>query len=175
MTKKPALAHPNIGFCGFPATGKDELAKALVLLGYTRLCPADIIKQQLDSLIRHYFKFSAWTEDREQKEKIRPVLEAWGTANYGHIFNTYFDTVEGANKSGKSVVNTRVLRLAEARHWKRTGGVLVAVTRRGTGPATLHEANEFEAILDAGLVDSVVENDSTIEALHTQARKLTTL
>jgi len=97
----------RIALTGYGGCGKDELARPLVAHGYTRRCFGDVIKRQLDPLIREHFGFSAFTSDLAEKAKIRPILEQWGECNYDRVAGEFFDTVP------EYCVNTRISRMGE--------------------------------------------------------------
>ncbi len=71
-----------VAFAGYAGAGKDEAAKALLEIGYTRRNFGDYIKAELDPLVQQCFGFSAFTEVRERKSMIRAILEQWGEARY---------------------------------------------------------------------------------------------
>lgn len=158
---------PNlIAFAGYSRSGKDTAAKALYPLGYKKHAFGDIIKEDLNGLIKKHFGFSAFTEDNAQKEKIRRTLEAWGEDNYDAIFDEYFLTLP------EKAVNTRLIRAKEAWEWKRRGGIIVAIIKKDLQPATEWEQDRLTELFNVGLVDRVIWNDGTPEELHTKVRQL---
>jgi hypothetical protein len=100
-----------IAFAGYAREGKDAAAQRLIADGWKRCAFGDIIKRQMDPLINHHLGFSAFTEDDTQKKKIRPILEQWGEVNYDGVMREFFDTLPAR------AVNTRLVRLREAKEW----------------------------------------------------------
>ena len=56
-------------------------------------------------------KVACFTEDDTQKKKIRPILEQWGEVNYDGVMKEFFHTLPSR------AVNTRLVRLREAKEW----------------------------------------------------------
>ena len=149
-----------VALTGLSGVGKDEAAKCLIARGYKRAAFGDIIKRQVDALVREHFGFSAHTEDRVQKSLIRRTLEAWGEDNYDAILKEFFDTIPPL------AVNTRLMRVKEAEVWHDRGGVLLLIERPGTPAATLWERERLRELVDSGYVDGVIVNGGTVEELH---------
>jgi hypothetical protein len=154
---------PNlVAFTGYADSGKDEAARPLIEMGRERYCFGDIIKRQLDMIVQDHFGFSAFTENGSQKERIRPVMESWGEANYDKIFDEYF--------TGLSVkpfaVNARLVRVREAVEWKRRGGVIVCITRPGQRAATVWEEDRLRELWEGKLIDTEIINAATVRLLH---------
>lgn len=150
----------RIAFVGYARAGKDEAAKALYPLGYARSNFGDLIKSELDDLVKRHFRFSAFTEIDQQKQRIRATLQAWGDDNYDRLLGLYFSHLP------KRVVNTRLVRVAEAKRWVEEGGVLVRVTRPGISPATEWEFRAMQDLEDIIDFHAVIVNDGTVEELH---------
>jgi hypothetical protein len=162
---------PHIAFAGFARVGKDEAGAVLVANGYKRMAFGDIIKAQLDNLIKEHFGFSAFTTNTAEKTKIRCTLESWGEDNYESILKQF---MEQMSKSELPVVNTRIMRAREVIEWKKAGGVVVLVVRPGTAPFGKFETDCMMEILP--LIDYTIDNDSDLTALQAKvldlARKL---
>ena len=154
-----------VAFAGFADAGKDEAARPLLEAGYWRVCFGDIIKTQLDPLIREHFGFSAFTEDRTQKERIRRVMEAWGEDNYSAICDAFFRDLEPPS------VNTRLVRVREARLWTERGGIVVRVNRPGRTGATQWERDRLVELERGGFVSGSIENDGDIAGLQAKVRE----
>jgi hypothetical protein len=152
--------HPLIAFAGLAGAGKDVAAVPLIEAGYHRCCFGDIIKRQVDGLVRRHFGFSAHTLDRTEKEQIRRTLESWGEDNYtGVMFEFFRDLVCPA-------VNTRLVRVREATEWRKRGGVIWLITRHHNNGATDWERDRLGELLEAGMIDDEIENNSTAQVLH---------
>lgn len=158
---------PLVAFAGYARAGKDEAARCLVARGYTQRAFGDVIKKQLDVLVRLHFGFSAFTDDGHSKSRIRPILEQWGEVNYDAILREFFDTLPAR------CVNPRLVRVREAYAWRQRGGVLLLVDRwddmgRQVGPATAWEGERLEELKDAGYIDGTIVNNGSIQDLHHQ-------
>lgn len=149
-----------IALTGYGGCGKDELARPLIEHGYTRKCFGDIIKRQMDDLVKRHLGFSAFTTDPEQKARIRPILEQWGECNYEGISQEFFQDLP------EYCVNTRISRLSEIEEWLERGGVVVGVRRPGVTPQTEWERHLVYEQLRMGVVKLIICNDSTPAQLH---------
>ena len=113
-----------IAFAGYAREGKDAAAHKLISLGWKRIAFGDIIKRQLDPLVKQHLKFSAFTESDELKQLIRPILEQWGEVNYDGVMREFFDSLP------THAVNTRLVRLREAKEWISRGGIILRIRRQ---------------------------------------------
>lgn len=149
----------RIALHGYARTGKDTVGKILMQLfpGMIRRAYGDIIKEDMDPLIREHLGFSAFTEDDAQKALIRPLLIQWGYLNYASIEKRYFAGVPAM------IVNTRIFRPRECELWKQSYGVVWEVRRTGFGPAEPLEAAELLRCQGLGLIDAVLINDGCVE------------
>ncbi len=148
-----------IAFAGYAREGKDAAAQRLIASGWKRCAFGDIIKRQLDPLIKHHLGFSAFTEDDTQKKQIRPILEQWGEVNYDGVMREFFDTLPAR------AVNTRLVRLREAKEWMRRGGVILRIRRPGVEPATDWERDRLQELYDGGAMHDTILNEGTVEQL----------
>lgn len=149
-----------IAFAGYAREGKDAAAQRLVALGWRRIAFGDIIKRQIDPLVQQHLGFSAFTEDDSQKKQIRPILEQWGEVNYDGVMKEFFDTLP------PRAVNTRLVRLREAKEWIKRGGIILRIRRPGVAPATEWEAARLQELYDGGVVHDTIINDGTVEQLN---------
>lgn len=152
--------NKRIAFAGYAGVGKDEAAKPLIARGYKRCCFGDIIKKQIDPVVRQHLGFSAFTEDREQKKSIRRTLESWGEDNYDGIMREFFGNLP------ELAVNTRLVRTREAEEWRRQGGTIVLICRPGVAAATRWEEERLQELDACGFIDQVICNDGTAADLH---------
>jgi hypothetical protein len=153
----------RIALIGYARTGKDEVGKILVnRFGLTRVAFGDLIKADLDSLVRKHLGFSAFTEDDAQKNQIRGVLVHWGYANFASLERRLYETLP------VNAVNTRIVRLAECHRWRKAGGVIWWVRRPGKGPAEPKEAEELKAVEAAGLIERQIINMGSLAELEDQ-------
>lgn len=158
-----------IAFTGYARAGKDEAAKVLIENGWKRHAFGDIIKQQIDSLVRQHLGFSAFTEVDAEKRLIRGTLEQWGESNYANVMRAYFDTLP------PKTVNVRLCRAAEAVEWHKREGLIIEIKRRTNGewhpPATDWERGTVQGLRDADLVDITIVNDASPEHLRQTMRQ----
>jgi hypothetical protein len=148
-----------IAFAGYAREGKDAAAQRLITSGWKRCAFGDIIKVQLDPLMKEHLGFSAFTEDDTQKNQIRPILEQWGEVNYDGVIREFFDTLP------PRAVNTRLVRLREAKEWMRRGGVILRIRRPGVEPATDWERDRLQELYDVGAIHDTILNEGTVEQL----------
>lgn len=157
----------RLAFCGYSRSGKDTAAMPLIAAGtHERRCFGDIIKRQLDPLIREHFNFSAFTENDEEKKKIRLVLESWGDANDKRIREEFFASLP------RYCVNTRLFWPEEARVWRRHGGVIVEVVKPGVGASTVKELGAMKQLHEEHLIDHTLLNDGTVMQLWSKVKAL---
>jgi hypothetical protein len=148
-----------IAFAGFAREGKDAAAAKLVSLGWSRTAFGDIIKRQVDSLVKQHLGFSAFTEIDLEKRKIRPILEQWGEVNYDGVMQEFFGSLPNY------AVNTRLVRLREAKEWIDRGGIILRIRRPGVEPATDWERTRLQELYDGGVIHDTIINDSSLEVL----------
>jgi|GEM_PF-3092550 len=99
-----------------------------------------------------------FTEDRDVKALLRPILERGGELIYDYVFKAYFYRLHTLISEGKRVVNTRLCKVPEAQAWRELGGKLWVVKRENHPPATPWDAQVLEALHDGGWVDMVLHN-----------------
>ncbi len=157
----------HIALCGYARSGKDEVARILTEQhGYERIATGDQIKAELADLIERHFNFSVFTERDCDKNKIRPILEAWGEARRtDHLSRVLQIVCVGT----APYVNTRVMRVAECRAWKQaTGGFVVRVSRQQFEAVTDFESRCMSDLVEAQVIDAEILNHGTLEDLKTQ-------
>lgn len=150
----------RIALTGYSRVGKDEVAAILMDFGLTRVAFGDIIKRQLDPLIREHLGFSAFTEADHEKKRIRTTLESWGYANYSAILSELMTDLP------EKCVNSRLFRTPEAKLWREAGGVVWHVVRNGCVEHTPNEREETRRMWDANLVDLVLPNHGSLDDLR---------
>ena len=163
-------APRRVAFTGYARSGKDTAALPLIEANFGRRAFGDIIKKQVDRLVKDNLGFSAYTEVDTQKNFIRPLLETWGDINYSGVMSEFFALLPDA------VVNTRLCRVAEAREWRRQGGLIILVSRETDGllqsATTRWEYDVVHALELSGLIDMTLVNDGTVEELHGTVRDI---
>lgn len=152
----------RIALHGLARTGKDSVGRILMeaIPSLKRVAFGDIIKGDLDEVIRKHFGFSAFTEINEEKEIIRPVLVHWGYANYASIERRFFEALP------LHAVNTRIFRARECEHWVKAGGVVWEVLRPGAMPAEPKELEELTECRDRGFITRSIANFGTLDDLR---------
>jgi hypothetical protein len=103
--------------------------------------------------------FSAFTEDDTQKKQIRPILEQWGEANYDGVMEQFVEALP------PRAVNTRLVRLREAKECMRRGGIILRMRRPGVEPATDWERDRLQELYDAGAIHDTIINEGNVEQL----------
>jgi len=131
-----------IGICGFARSGKDSFANFLHSCFPQTIKKASLayeLKKDLDSFLISKIGISAFTEEPEQKEIIRPLLISWGTDVIRNNFSkTYWiekidkKVVENFN-SGFITVIPDVLFKNEI-EWVKQNGISIYIQRQGCFP-----------------------------------------
>ena len=161
------MACNLIAFAGYAGAGKDEAAVPLIANGYARHCFGDIIKRQLDEVVMRHFGFSAFTDNRQEKGRIRRTLESWGEDNYDAILEEFMASLP------EKAVNTRLVRVQEAKRWKQRGGIIMCIQRFRCQPATGWEKDRMDELEYGGLIDYTIQNNETVADLHAKVLKFT--
>lgn len=171
-----------IALTGYARSGKDVVAATLNRhFGHFRLATGDIIKRELNEAIKTSFGFSAFTEEDEEKRKIRNILEEWGNARYREILAEHMETVKKIQNLGdatwdlgRPIVNARLCRIEEAIAWKNIGGLIVRVVRRGVTAASPTEAMWADDLHNLGYLDYTLKNYGTKHELEAAAKDYVT-
>lgn len=174
-----------IGLHGFPRSGKDTAALALINDGFQRIALADPLRdgllgvdpvivnkfdwsdaRRLSALVRD-FGWETLKADDRFKDEVRRLSQNYGTEGGREIHGTscWLDAAERRICSPKVVV-TDVRFPNEAGWIRQNGGLLVKVVRPGVGAVNTH-ASETPIECDA-----IIENDSTIEDLLGSIRQV---
>ncbi len=100
----------------------------------------------------------AFTEFDPHKQVIRPILEKGGDLIYSWVSEEYFRQVDAALERGERVVNTRLVRIPEAREWVSRGGVIYVIERRDWPFASDWERDALATLKASGLVADTLYN-----------------
>lgn len=148
------MSRLRIALHGYARTGKDTVVGRLLTehYGLPRVAMGDLIKAQCDSITRSRLGISAFTIDPAAKERIRPLLVAWGDVFNGEILDAFCAGLP------ERCVSTRILRLEECQRWVDAGGQVWEVARPGFGPAEPREAEELRKCHKAGLISHTIVN-----------------
>ena len=160
-----------IGLCGYARVGKDEAAKALVELGWTRVAFADMLKDE----VCRTFGITP-IELSTRKEEWRPLLVEWGRARRRQD-PSYWITramAVAVNDLGKGVVVTDVRYWNEAKYLRGLEGTIVRIHRPGFEAINDEERASVAEIDGAQKILGVVniDNGSSVEALHNAIRNV---
>jgi hypothetical protein len=140
-----------IGLCGVARSGKDSFCKfskeILQEEGITpmRFAFADALKWECDKFLWSHTRISAFTDDNEEKDIIRPLLVAWGTNIRRKLDEDCW--IKKIEPEVKSCINnpqslpviTDVRYPNEADWVHKLGGAVIHISREGNGPANKEE------------------------------------
>ena len=146
-----------IGVSGFARSGKDtfyERCKIALEKEGKKVCRfafADALKSECDELLSKYTDISAFTENKTEKELVRPLLVTWGTN-----IRRELDQNCWIKKIQQDVVDKLIedyyvfitdVRFKNEAEWiKINGGLLVNIGREGIGPANHDEHRQYHHI-----------------------------
>jgi hypothetical protein len=134
-----------VGFCGPARVGKDDAVKSLLPFNFVRLAFADPLKKDLLPLFNMLGVDDP--NDPEIKEKIRPLLVAWGsTARSIKPDFWVHRTLVNYEVSGQDCAVSDVRYVNEIRRILELGGKVYRVVRPGYGPANAEEERSFREI-----------------------------
>ncbi len=139
-----------IGLCGHARSGKDtfcEIAKQFLSkkkVAAARVAFADELKRDLDPLCRNKIGCSAFTDNPDFKEVIRPLLVTYGTDIMRKLDENIW--IEKLEKNlplyfGQEIIPIVTdVRYPNEMEWvNKQNGVCVYITRKGVGPANREE------------------------------------
>ena len=153
------MKNKLIGISGFARSGKDTFYErckqilASVDEESKRYSFADALKNELDELLVKYTGISAFTENNEEKQIVRPLLVTYGTdvrrkLNQDCWIEKITAGVNTDLQLNKYVFITDVRFLNEAKWIKHNGGILININREGVGPANKDEQEQYELFKD---------------------------
>lgn len=142
-----------IGVAGLAQSGKDSFFELITsefvnekdiegTPSFLKHSFADEVKQDLDSFVKEKFGFSAFTEVKEEKDIIRPLLVTWGTHVMRKIDEDHWiKKMMPKLESGLINVITDV-RYPNECSWikKHLKGKVIHLTREGVTPPNEEEA-----------------------------------
>lgn len=143
-----------IGITGFARSGKDTAYQRSKLIlekdGYQscRFAFADELKRESDPFLLEHVNISAFTENSEEKEIIRPFLVTYGTQIRRRLdencwIKTIQDRVIEKLNQNYFVFITDVRFKNEAEWIKLNGGKLINISREGIKPANHEEHKQY--------------------------------
>jgi hypothetical protein len=143
-----------IGISGFARSGKDTAFERSKLMlakegkEAVRFAFADALKSEVDKLLLEHAGISAFTENKKDKELIRPLLVTYGTEIRRKLDPNCWikkiqqDVVDQLNL-GKYVFVTDVRFQNEAEWIRLNGGFLLNISRSGASPANHEEHRQY--------------------------------
>jgi hypothetical protein len=138
------------GISGIARCGKDTLGKHLISKlqksGFPtiQISFASVLKYDLDPFLKDKVNISAFTENTQEKEIIRPLLVAYGTnvcrkIDPDHWIKKIEKQVKASTSNKIIVVITDVRYENEGKWIKDNGGFLIHLSRMGQRPANFEE------------------------------------
>ena len=172
-----------IGLSGYARSGKDTVASMLATSGYRRLAYADALRDMAltsNPIVRHpttatfthldvLVRDLGW-ERAKQSSDVRKYLQDLGLdcrSTSGE--DCWVDALNRKREPGVKYVITDVRFPNEADDIRQRGGLLVRVTRPGTGPVNGHVS---ETALDDYDFDVHLLNDGNLDDLNDNAQLL---
>tara|TARA_B100001094_G_C18169614_1_gene794280 strand:+ start:85 stop:657 length:573 start_codon:yes stop_codon:yes gene_type:complete len=133
------MKNKLIGLVGFARAGKNSFADFLInnRQGYKDISFAYALRKELDSFLLNRLNISAFTEDPEEKEIIRPLLVCWGTQvmrqkiDRDYWVKSVEKTVEINRKNNICSIITDVRFENEIKWISNNGGICIWIEREG--------------------------------------------
>lgn len=156
------MENSLIGIMGSARSGKDTAYMAIKELFPSKVIErrafADELKKECDSFLKKNLNISAFTEDTEEKEIIRPFLVTYGTHLRRRLNPSCW--IESLEKSlslreDKCICITDTRFENEARWIKSKGGKLIFIDRSGIFPANVEEEQNNPILIS--LADIVIK------------------
>ena len=136
-----------IGLAGVARSGKDSFfnfCKDLNLGGNTseKIAFAWCLKEELEDFLVEKFNINPFTEDKEQKEIIRPILVAYGMTKRHVTKGRYwidkaFDKIKNQEAANFFITDVRFPN--EVDRIKESNGICIHIKRKGVNPVNSEE------------------------------------
>ena len=191
--------HIVVAVAGYARTGKDTIADAIFNLSENRnpeYCVlitkfADALKQSVQEALEEVgLEVDAFTENTEEKSKIRPLLVAYGEYARSRNPNVWVDQVienlvDWTNEAPTGLSLTLIPDMRYANEYdkleaecKRHGWkfVPIYISRMGFGPANAEEARSINEMLDSdrfskGNATTLVFEDGDVKGINAYASR----
>lgn len=191
--------HIVVAIAGYARTGKDTIADAIFNLSENRnpeYCVlitkfADALKQSVQEALEEVgLEVDAFTENTEEKAKIRPLLVAYGEYARSRNPNVWVDQVienlvDWTNEAPTGLSLTLIPDMRYANEYdkleaecKRHGWkfVPIYISRMGFGPANAEEARSINEMLDSdrfskGNATTLVFEDGDVKGINAYASR----
>lgn len=146
--------RPLLGLCGYAQAGKDEIAKTLVQLGWSRVAFADPLKKIATDI--------GWSGQKD--EDGRRLLQNLGVAIREHLHSDAWVIAgeEAIEAAEGPVVVTDVRFPNEVQMVRRRAGMIVRVVRPGIEAANEHISEHAIAGVEP---DAIFMNDGTLDEI----------
>jgi hypothetical protein len=185
---KDTKCYHVIGISGLARSGKDTLCRALIrvlreknIKGHRYSIAGDLIKKDLNDLIKNRINVDTFTEKDEEKELIRPLLVEYGKLMRKKTKGRYF--LENFQEKKGIVHIIPDIRYCEYEkdeiHWlkKEKEGFLIHVERKNIKPVNETEEKNNDTIKKMADIcvfwDKLNENDSEdIKKIDDFAKKI---
>ena len=138
------------GISGIARCGKDTLGRHLIAKLQKSGFPtipisfASVLKYDLDPFLKEKVNISAFTENTQEKEIIRPLLVAYGTNVCRRIDPDHW--IKKIEKQVKASINSKIIVVItdvryenECKWIKDNGGFMIHLSRMGQKPANFEE------------------------------------
>lgn len=180
MTTRPLPRNPRfIALCGYPKSGKSEVAKILsAAYGAREIDDGRVLRdcaKRMFGLTEWHVTTQAGKESfvtvcgkQVQVRKILGDLGKWMDSYFGdqvlpEIAVNDAETILNGTANPPPYFVFPSCRKTQGLTYKRRGGVVVQVSRPGVGPS----GNDFD-LFDESLVDFVIHNDGSFSHLRRQ-------
>ena len=191
--------HIVVAIAGYARTGKDTIADAIFNLSENRnpeYCVlitkfADALKQSVQEALEEVgLEVDAFTENTEEKARIRPLLVAYGEYARSRNPNVWVDQVienlvDWTNEAPTGLSLTLIPDMRYANEYdkleaecKRRGWkfVPIYISRMGFGPANAEEARSINEMLDSdrfskGNATTLVFEDGDVKGINAYASR----
>ena len=191
--------HIVVAVAGYARTGKDTIADAIFNLSENRnpeYCVlitkfADALKQSVQEALEEVgLEVDAFTENTEEKARIRPLLVAYGEYARSRNPNVWVDQVienlvDWTNEAPTGLSLTLIPDMRYANEYdkleaecKRHGWkfVPIYISRMGFGPANAEEARSINEMLDSdrfskGNATTLVFEDGDVKGINAYASR----
>lgn len=163
-----------VGLCGYAQVGKDTAAAELAKSGWIRWAFADFLKADLSRLVRQHLNRDIWTVTGKTKEKLRPLMVAWGAVCRSFDPNFWVNRLFAELPQEGRFIISDVRYLNEVRAIQNAGGIVIYIARPGFGPANEEEERSIKELWagDKSPFWGAVKNDSTPEAMGQAVLKI---
>lgn len=169
------MENSLIGIMGSARSGKDTAYMAIKELFPDKIIErrafADELKKECDAFLKENLNISAFTENTEEKEIIRPFLVTYGThlrrrLNPSCWIESLEETLSLRDNKCICITDTRFEN--EARWIKSKGGKLIFIDRSGISPANIEEEQNNPVLMS--LADMVIKMPTFREDYFSKCR-----